>query len=838
MGTKKKPVNKNANSALPQTKKLVADKLVLPGLFEKPGRKVFYLAFGIIALLAFIIFRDFLLFNKLYLFKDVGSDSLNAYYPNMMEVSQYLKSYGRLSWSFNIGMGQDNTSSAFFDPFNFVLYMFTPSKMIWLLGYKEYFKVLISGLIFYVYLRTMGISKYSSLIGSLMFCFCGFMILGSGWFVFSYEAFYASLLLLGFELLFKKNNPWLFPLAIFFIGISNPFNLFIYTLFLAVYAIFRSFNENRKSVKDLSFLFLSMFGLGLIGVAISAPIFIEHLKAMLESPRGSGTNSYSSLLSSTPMFKFTDPIQLGTCIYRFFCTDILGTGTAYVDAIRIRTGSPGDFRGWNNWMEAPAFYCGIPCLLLTPLLFGYLSKKQKTIFGVVLALWLLPIIFPYFRYALWLFAGDYYRTYSLFISLIFIIYSVICLDKLLAATKINIVLLSAITAGLILLQLLPYFDDAETVNKNLALASKFLVLAYAGIILWLVKAKNKQAPMYIFLILLAIEVTSFSYLTVNRNTSLTSAEMSEKTGYNDYSIEAVNFIKRTDRSFYRIDKNYSSSPAIHGSLNDAMVHNYYGTGSYSSFNQKYYIQYLQAYGIINATNEYDSRWAPGLVNWPIIESLNSAKYMLVKGNYNPLLHLTHDSIAKFGDVVVLKSKYVLPFGYSYSKYIRLSEFEKLSSVQKNFISLRAASVNDEDTGRVKGLEELHLKDTLAPNAFTFNSYKELRDSLGKDSMQLDSFSPVRITGKIALKEKKIVFIAVPFDIGWRVFADMKEYTPILIGNGMTGIVLEAGQHTIAMEYKPPHRQEAIWCSFAGIFCWMGLIGFTAWKRRKRKGQAV
>ena len=834
MSTKKKTAAKTPVAKPPIKEKTF--NAVLPGFFEKPGNSVFYAGIAIIAFMAFFVFKDFLLLNKIYLYKDIGSDSLNETYPFMMQVSNYFKSYGSLSWSFNMGMGQDITHIAFYDPFDIVLYMVTPSKMIWLLGYKEYFKIILTGAVFYTFLRTVGRSKYSSLAGTLMLCFCGFMIIGSGWFMFSFQVFCATLLLLGFELLFQKNNPWLFPLPVFLLGISYPFILVLFSIFLTVYTIFRCTSENRKSFKDISFLLLSMLGLGIIGIAMSAPVLADHLKVMLESPRNNGPDSYSAVLSGSPVFQFSDMLQLGTSIERFFCSEILGTGTNIVDA--VRTNSSGNFRGWNNMMEAPAFYCGIPCLILTPLLFGYLSKKQKTIFGIVLALWLLPIIFPYFRYALWFFTGDYYRTYSLFVALIFIIYSVMCLDKLLQAQKINIVLLSAITIGLLLLQMLPYFDDDKTINSGLSIIAKLLVIAYAGIILWLVKAKNKQAPMYVFLLLLAVELTSFSSLTVNRNTNITASEMTEKTGYNDYSIEAVNFIKKTDPSFYRIDKNFSSSPAIHGSLNDAMVNNYYGTSSYSSFNQKYYIQYLRAYGVISATNEYDSRWAVGLANWPIVESLNSVKYFLAQGSYNSLLKLTHDSIAKFGNVVVLKSKYVLPFGYSYNKYIRESEFEKLSPVQKSLFSLKAVPVNDTDASRVKNLKELHFSDTIAPSAFSFDVYKVQRDSLGKDSMQLDTFSPVNISGKILLTASKLIFISMPYDIGWHIFADGKEYKPILVGNGMIGIALDKGRHSISMKYKPPYRKEAIWCSAAGIFFWVGLSGFAFWRRRKTVGESI
>ena len=54
-----------------------------------------------------LIFQDFLFGNAVLLYKDVGNDSINSYYPDFVHLSNYIRNEGFPSWSFCVGMGQD-----------------------------------------------------------------------------------------------------------------------------------------------------------------------------------------------------------------------------------------------------------------------------------------------------------------------------------------------------------------------------------------------------------------------------------------------------------------------------------------------------------------------------------------------------------------------------------------------------------------------------------------------------------------------------------------------------------------------------------------------------------
>ncbi len=812
---------KNKPQQAQQPKEVEISELQI-NVFEKYGIKI---ALGLIFVIAFICFKDFILQQKVYLFKDIGSDSLNASWPWMAHSADYISQYGVPSWSFSMGMGQNILSFSCYDPFDYILYMFGKDNMPYLIIYKELAKILLAGFLFFKYLKLLNLSNYTSTIGALMFAFCGYMVLGSGWFLFSFEVFNAALLLFSFELLYQKGKWYWFTLPIFFIGISRPFNLWMYVVFLGLYILFRIIQSEEKIYSKKSILlFAKIIGVSILGLGLSAPLFLEHIQVIIDSPRGSGPDSYSATLSSAPMFRTSDKIEFGTGMLRFFSTDILGSGIK--------------FKGWQNFLEAPEFYCGLPCLLLFTQFFQFLKKRAKRAAIVLILLWLFPIIFPYFRQAFFLFSGDYYRTYSFFVALTLIFFSVNAFDKMLEQRKINLQVFF-ISAGILLCFLnYPYFKGKDIVDGGIKLFANISLLIYVALIYFIVKKKDKLTYKYAFIGWLFIELTFLSWCTVNRrqNTNgdgnVTVKNLEEKTGYNDYSLEAVNYLKQIDKSFYRIDKNYFSSPAIHGSLNDAMAQSYYGTSSYNPFNQMHYINYFKTMGIINKVNELESRWSPGLINRFILESLNDVKYILTKTGYaQQSWRVSHDSIAKFGDVLVLRNKYNLPIGFGYNKYLKLSDFEKLLIAQKDLISTKACVVNDEDVSKVNTLTEFNLKDTLPSNQFTFDVLKQNMDSLKKNVMQISDFKPTSIKGSINLSGNQMLYLAIPFDEGWTVNDNGNLTEKVILSNGMTGVFLKKGVHELEFTYTSLNFKKGLLISVLS-FCIFIAILFISRKIKK------
>src|ERR1035437_6799362 len=159
----KKIKNKSQQVNAPKEPEISANQI---SVFEKYGIKI---ALGLIAVIAVCCFKDFLLQQKIYLFKDIGSDSLNASWPWMAHSADYIAQYGVPSWSFNMGMGQNILSFSFYDPFDYILYLFGKDNMPHLIIYKELIKIILAGFLFFKYLKLLKLSNYTATVGSMMF---------------------------------------------------------------------------------------------------------------------------------------------------------------------------------------------------------------------------------------------------------------------------------------------------------------------------------------------------------------------------------------------------------------------------------------------------------------------------------------------------------------------------------------------------------------------------------------------------------------------------------------------------------------------------------------------
>jgi uncharacterized membrane protein YfhO len=240
---------------------------------------------------------------------------------------------------------------------------------------------------------------------------------------------------------------------------------------------------------------------------------------------------------------------------------------------------------------------------------------------------------------------------------------------------------------------------------------------------------------------------------------------------------------------------------MHLSLNDAMAQDYNGTSSYNSFNQKYYIQYLKAIGVITGTDEAATRWANGLTSRIIPEGINSVKYVLTKLPSDPMTLATFDSIGRFGDVTVLKHKYALPLGFAYYNIFSLDDFEKCSLTQRDFMSLRAAIVPGKSFNEISSIRKLSINDTLAPQSFSFDMIKNSIDTISQNVFRITDFKPTLINGSMSMPRPGIVYFSIPYDDNWTIKDETgKVYEKLVLSNGMTGINLAAGNHKLQLVF--------------------------------------
>lgn len=793
------------------------------GLLNKIPGFAFFLT-GVLIIHLFV-FKDYLLFKKLLIFLDAGSDAYNQFYPGFIHSVRYILTDGLPTWSFHEGMGRSIFPGGINDPTFWIRALFGTDHLAYGIVIIEILKSLVAGIVVYFFLKVFNLSDLTCAAGAVMASFLGYLILGSsGWYGHSTNVVYFVLLLYAFELFYQKNNRLLFPVAVFFIA-DNPFNLYLVSVFLLTYAVFRIFSDGAWNLSQSFIFLLKLAGLGVVGVGMSAVFFYNSLFSMINSPRVSGDVQAVGGLLSVPVFGLVDRLEAATILMRFFSNDMLGTGS--------------HFTGWGNYLEAPAFYCGLLNLLVFPQILIIPGKRKKIAFTGLLLLWMIPLLFPFFRFALYAFMGNYFKHgLSLFIPFLFMFYGILGLERLQTRNTPNDVVLIGTLLALLCLLYFPFLgspasDNPIMINNDLRLIVSCFLLAYA-VFLYLLKFDNlKPIAGCLLLCLICLEAAWMSSITINQRTALTREQFESKQGYNDYTVEAVAYLKSNDSGFYRVNKDYPSPMGEVDSINDAKAHGYFGTPSYSSFNKQEYVEFLKAFGIIEKGKETKTRWAIGLLQRPLLQAVSSVKYNLVKpedfAKKDAFYQLSYEPITQFGDVMVMKHKHALPFGFTYDKYLSRNDFEKLSKAQKD-MAIFLACISDQD---IDGLGKVSLNEmqTLL-QGLSLKNFSRMVDRKKASAMRITDFSQKHFTGDISLDQKALVFFSIPYDRGWKASANGRPTPTILTNVGFTGIVLDKGVHRIELNYLPEYIKPALGVSILFLMVYLGMVARETRSLRK------
>jgi len=780
-------------------------------------RKLFILITSIITI-GLIVYWDFFTFQSFYFFKDIGSDTLNASYPRFVHTSNYLREWGFPAWSFQMGMGQNFLPFSLGDPFNWIIYLLGEQFILPMVFYVEFSKILLSGILFYLYMKELNLHPTAAIIGGIYFAYCSYLVVGGSWFQTSTETVCAAILLLALELYYKRNNWFLIPVAFMMIAIYLTFWLYFYTLFTGAYITIRILVAQKIHIRNASITYLKHAAFAALGVLMGSILFFPNILQYLESPRVGGDASYVGKLSGNPIFQLADiPLSL-TTVFRFFSNDLQGTGSG--------------FYGWYNYFEAPMLFCGLLSLLLFSQIFKLIPKYKSLIIGALVLFGIVPLVFPYFRHLIWVFTGDYFRTYSFFLTVIILISSMIILSTVIKNGTPNRRHLFFNLIVFLMILFLPQFFKIRMESDVLWCIRMILVLQFVILMLFTSPVLRNSGKFFILLTAI-IETILFTGFSISGRAPLTHRDILNRNFYNDETVDAVQYLQDADHSFYRIEKNYSSSPAIHGSINDGLAQHYLGTSSYDSFNQIYYVRFLEDVNIIHRGNEIETRWALGLREHPLLQSLLGVKYFLTTGDTDFLESHGYTLTGRVDSLKILFNNYYLPLGFTFDKFITHDEFQKLKGPMTDALLLETAVLEtDADMELYPELQKYQMPGISASTTYTSGDYQNDISLLRKDTLNIESFNPNHIVGRISTNRTKILFFSVPFDEGWNARVDEINAKLYIVDTGFMGLILPAGDHKVELLFEPRFFKAGYTLSGISILIYISLL-FIHLKKQKR-----
>jgi uncharacterized membrane protein YfhO len=778
-----------------------------------------YFFLAISSLLLVIIFRDFIFLGKAYIFNDIGSDTITLFYPQYVHTNGFIREWGIHFWSFYQGLGQNAFTNVIVDPFNVIYLIFDKSSIPSLVIYVEIIKILASGFVFCKYLKLLKLSPTFILIGGLLFSFSSYLIIGGSWYIFSTQAFYLVFLAYSFEKFFTEKKFYYLPISFALIAANESFGLFAYSIFIFIYFNIRYIETEKFSTKRYFRKLLQLVLLAVLGVGLTSIFFLNKLHLMLNSPRGGGEASLADELINYPIFFTESSVHYLTEFTRLLSGDLLGSGSNY--------------KGWGNYLEAPMYYCGLLTIISLPLLFYIKSKKIKFTYISVLTIFLIVLIFPYFRYAFWVFTGEYFRIFALLIVfyLVYIFLRAIdSFNKLKSIQKLFPVL-TIFILGLILL-----ITQAESIVKfNSSVMTVVLAFMIIYAVIYTISTKlNIEYIKLILLIAVFAELALMSSFSTSDRISFDVDYFKRKIDYNDFNQESVDYIKQNDKSpFYRVESDYLPRFTMQYGLNTPMVQGYYGTTSYNSFNNRYYVDFLSSLKIINPGKEHQTRWLVGFIGRPPLQYMMGVKYILSRNDENI------DRYEKFGyrlqkrvnNISILKNDNAIQLGFTSDSILSLTNFKNLDFVNKLFVLTNSAVLDDNiiEEGDIKlPIVKAAKNHVNIPNNVFMNSLM----SMSEEQFVVTDFSHSRITGKIELSSSKILTFSIPYDVGWKININGEEELPIRVNIGFLGCHLNKGIHNIVLEYTPPYFYSGLIISIISILVFVVIVLIPIVNKRK------
>jgi len=428
-----------------------------------------------------------------------------------------------------------------------------------------------------------------------------------------------------------------------------------------------------------------------------------------------------------------------------------------------------------------------------------------------------------------LFQGDYYRTHSLFWILGLISLSVIAFSDYVRGQALNLWLLAATTVVLVVILYLPFEQWRAVINPGLRSGATIFLLAY-GVFLTAGQLMKKQTlAAWLILGFATLELVQFDQVTVSDRKTVKKEELKAGLAYNDEVIGALQDIRASDdEKFFRITKLRPSGPSTWFSLNDAMVFGYYGTSSYSSFNNIHYTNFLTALDIIPSRSEQDTRWSFGLLDNSLISLFACEKYALVDDPQPFQRAVQYEFVKRYEKDYLFRNARSLPFGLTFDRYITEDVFLKLPTAEKTAMLLHAVILSSEDEARKQGLSPSNLVD-LEQEARDL-SLAEVAVARRKTALNLTAFNQTRFEGNLSLDHKSILVLQTPFDRGWRAFQDGQAVPVLKVDAGLLGVGLDAGKHEVELRYRNPYLFSSAVVSLASLLMLAGI-----WWRRPRLG---
>ncbi len=497
----------------------------------------------------------------------------------------------------NTFLGVDNIGSNsfyyLFDPFFMPILLFPRQFVPQGMAIITIFKMALTGLVFYAYMRTLGASRRASKITGIAYAFSGWIT----WYLwfnhFTGVAVAFPLILLGIEKALKKKNPLILMSAICLIGFINFFFMFCYVLCALFYVVFRYCQTIKIRSKTDNLITASIMLVGfVVGILMPMMVVLPSLTYSMSSPKASNNGYFHFIVNALKtgnLKKFFDLLINWSAITNNSQNKArhLYPFIEFIFPVTSCRGTPLTVLGNETYDNmAGSFYCFIPMLLLLFPAFRNSIKNRHYSVLIPLVFFVVALFTPCFYYLFFAFTSGYSR-WTLFVVTSIMAYSGQYLDEIKKEDN-NIVLI--VSSSILIITILIGALAAQTIVSNYGPYYKarfpiwlaaLIQIAYVLILiitLLIVKNRKKIAFYWVFTGFLTIEISIMGCLVINGHGVEKYLLVNNGINANTILHELVNKTNHFDPSFYRSYSSLADSSAP----NDGMRNGYNGISTFHS----------------------------------------------------------------------------------------------------------------------------------------------------------------------------------------------------------------------------------------------------------------
>jgi uncharacterized membrane protein YfhO len=766
---------------------------------------------GLQALLALVLFSDFLSGRYRFAYYDIGSDTFFAFVPYAVHMVRTLFSEPFGGWSFQIGLG-GQTAWLPRDGFSLFYLAGGTDNVLALRIWIYILKIVLGGGAFFALTRCFVARWETAVIAALAYSFCGYMVVNGQWDPEATTFVLFPLILWAIVQQIRTGNGVVLPAVI---AVSLVSGVFFVSLGIFLLFAFVAFTLTSSDPRAMIRIWLTrVLPLCAVGFLLASPILLPTVFQMMDSPRVSGGHSVFRQLVQEG-FTF-NPLNLMLVeIGALFHKDIFGIGNGHYSYI--------------NYLESPEFFIGVLMFVVIPQLWKGTARDRKVLLIFLLAM-TLYVVFPLFRFAAMGFAAPYFRTSTLWVTIALL---------LLAARAINQILEHGVNGRLLLIGIAIYMalllllvQSAIGPNVKMPYVGKILGLtALAGLLLWLAQRKLMPArwlPTAV-LCVIAVETVLVARPSFYEGRLIVT---DERAGFDNVALDALQAIRAMDKGVFRVEKNYQSvSKGYWVSAADAVAQDYMGIKSYASHGAGVVdfhlgVRLLEPPRPGNPINMQTNQLSNAGQRF-VLNSLLGVKYVISK---EPVAWPGFVPVHSGTGYQIYRNELALPLGVVQTSQIAVGDLARLFSLPavdanayRDLTMLNAVVVNE----RVPGHGDRYdLDELLGTKVIAIEQrYFVPAGTLQETGLKLESFSNNHLAGSISPTSPGILVFSIPFHRGWSLKVDGVD-TPIMRANfGMLAAPVQAGQHKVELDFRVPGQG-------AGLL--IGALGLALLILRRRK----